>query len=169
MNTNPRAVADKLTAAYREIHRTAMSSLPICNDALAIEAIGFRDFDGYVLGVIITPWFLNLVMVAQQAAHSAASLPTASSVHLRFPAGGVDFKASELQGFGRLASCSLFSPMSEFVNHDAAREVAQAALDALFDPNLHETEKEPAARANTVDRRAFLGGPRKERARGSAP
>lgn len=164
MNADAHAVGAKLAALYRDIHRTAMSGVPICNDALDVEAIGFRDFGGYVVGVVVTPWFANLVAAAP------APFPDAARLRLRFPAGDVDFNVSELDGFGRLASCSLFSPMSEFVDHDAARMAARSALDALFDPHLHDAPNERPAHEGGFDRRALFGGRRRhEPNEGAAP
>lgn len=163
MNADAHAAGERLAALYREIHRTAMSDVPICNDALSVEAIGFRDFEGYVLGVIVTPWFSNLVVAARAVGGSPALSLGASPLRLRFPAGDVDFNVSELDGFGLLASCSLFSPMCEFADHEAAREAAQAALDALFDPHLYEARPEKScARRGEVDRRALFGGRRRQ-------
>lgn len=163
MNADPHAVGDRLAALYREIHRTAMSGAPICNDALLVDAVGFRDFEDHVVGVIVTPWFSNLVVAALYRGGSPALSLGASPLLLRFPAGDVDFNVSELEGFGRLASCSLFSPMSEFADHEAAREAARAALDALFDPHLHEARREESsARSGGVDRRALFGGRRRQ-------
>ena len=162
MNADARATGDRLAALYREIHRTAMSGVPICNDALVVEAIGFHNFEGYVLGVIVTPWFANLVVAPAYTDGSPCLSSSDPWLRLRFPAGDVDFNVSELEGFGRFASCSLFSPMSEFVNHEAAREAARAALDALFDPHLHEAWSEKSsARNGAFDRRALFGGRRR--------
>lgn len=162
MSADPREVGDKLAAAYREICRTVMIGVPICNSALAVEAIGFRNFEEHALGVIITPWFLNLVVVRRGAACAAALNSSAPSVRLCFPAGDADFDVVEVEGFGRFASCSLFSPMTEFLDQNAARETAQAALGALFDSQLREEPFErPAAGAGVIDRRALIGGRRR--------
>lgn len=169
MHADAHAAGDRLAALYREIYRTAMTGVPVCNDALSVEAIGFRDCEGYVLGVIVTPWFSNLIVAPLHNGGSSGLFPGASWLRLRFPAGEVDFNVSELEGFGPLASCSLFSPMSEFVDHDAAHEAAQAALDALFDPHLHEAPpKGPLTRSGGVDRRALFGARRRQAPNGEA-
>ena len=66
-----------------------MRGAPICNDALDVEAVGFQDFAGYVLGVVVTPWFLNLI-VAESPGVGQSALPK-DALRLRFPAGDVDF------------------------------------------------------------------------------
>lgn len=163
MNADAHAVGERLAALYREIHRTAMSGAPICNDALLVDAVGFRDFEDHVVGVIVTPWFSNLVVAAQFPGGPPTLSVESSPLRLRFPAGDVDFNVSKLDGFGPLAACSLFSPMSEFADHEAAREAARAALDALFDPHLHEAWPEKsAARSGGIDRRVLFGGRRRQ-------
>jgi [NiFe] hydrogenase assembly HybE family chaperone len=149
------AIAERLAAVYREIHRWAMRDAPICNDALEVEAIGFRDHGDFVVGVIVTPWFAAIL-----AAPSASeTLTPGAALSLRFPAGEVEFHVSALDGFGAIATCSLFSPMAEFADHEAARTAARAALDALFDPHLHDAP--PAPGRSGLDRRALFGGRRK--------
>jgi len=149
------AIGEALAACYREINATAMRDAPICNAALHVTAIGFRDFHGNAVGVILTPWFLNLV-AAEIGPGASPALPL-GACRLRFPAGSIEFTVTELAGFGRLASCSLFSPLFDFPDQETACATAQAALDALFDPGPHavETGSRPA-----LDRRAFLAGRR---------
>ncbi len=151
------AIGEALAALYREIEATAMRDAPICNAALRVTAIGFRDFDGYAVGIVLTPWFLNLV-AAEMLPGATPALPP-GALRLRFPAGSIDFTITELAGFGKLASCSLFSPLFDFPNQETALATAQAAVGAIFDAGLNaaETEQRPA-----LNRRAFLGGRRFE-------
>ncbi len=154
---NAEAIGEALAALYRKIEATAMRDAPICNAALQVTAIGFRDFESYAVGIVLTPWFLNLV-AAEMRPGAIAAIPL-GAFRLHFPAGSIDFTVTELAGFGKLASCSLFSPLFEFPNQETACATAQAALEAVFDDNLHaaETERRPA-----LDRRAFLRGRRFE-------
>ncbi len=145
------AVGERLAALYRGIAATAMRDAPICNDALEVEAIGFREFAGYALGVVTTPWFLN-VIVAESCESEAPRLAN-GVLSLRLPTGAVDFAVRDMDGFGRLASCSLISPMSDFSDQLTARAAALAALAALFEP----LPLEPRA---GLDRRALFGAKR---------
>ena len=155
---SPEAIGQRIAAVYGDIQATAMRGAPICNDALVVEAAGFQNFAGFVLGVVVTPWFLNLIVV-ESPGIGQLTLPT-EALRLRFPAGDVDFSLGELKGFGRLASCSLFSPMSEFLDQQAARSAATAALGALFDPHLHGAPGKPRTPGEKLDRRALLIGRR---------
>ncbi|MFY9656466.1 MAG: [NiFe]-hydrogenase assembly chaperone HybE [Methylocystis sp.] len=150
------AIGDALAARYREIESKAMRNAPICNAALQVEAIGFREYDGYAVGIILTPWFINLVAAETQPSGKASGLPL-GPLPISLPAGSIEFTVVELEGFGRLASCSLFSPLFEFPDQETACAVAQEALDAAFDPGLHAAKPEPRP---PLDRRAFLRGAR---------
>lgn len=161
---DPAAVADtgeRLAALYRQI-ATRMRELPVYNPRLDVQAVGFRSFGDHVLGVLITPWFMNLVLAALDG---GPPLPEARRGDLRpvqFPAGPVDFVVGEVQDFGRLDSASLFSPMGAFDDPAVARETAAAALVALLDPDLPDRALGDAApsltRAKATDRRALLFG-----------
>jgi [NiFe] hydrogenase assembly HybE family chaperone len=151
-------IGRNLACVYGHIYEHVMRDVPICNHALAIEAVGFRAFEGRVFGIVVTPWFMNLVAVDETKDAESVPSPEGSSLRLSLPAGDVDFIASRLEGFGRLHSCSLFSPMHDFADMDVARRTAAEALKALFEPTIpadpQATMKPPAA----LDRRAFLRG-----------
>lgn len=55
--------AAQLAALYRGIAATRMAEVPICHPGLAVAAVGFApEPDGRgALGVLLTPWFMNLV------------------------------------------------------------------------------------------------------------
>ena len=60
-----------LVAAYRRVAETDMVGVPICNPALAVEAVGFRAFGPGWLGAVVTPWFLNALLVPADPARWA--------------------------------------------------------------------------------------------------
>ena len=153
------ARGETLADFYRRVHETTMRASGVCNEALEVEAVGFRDFGPYALGVMVTPWFANLVVTAPREG-ADAPFPDPATLKLRFPAGDVDFNVSEIPGFGQIAACSLFSPMDEFADHAAAQIAARAALDALLDPTLNEAPKREPEPASPLDRRALFGGRR---------
>lgn len=147
-----RAAGAALALRYRAIHEGAMRGLPICNPLIAVEAAGFRAHDGIAVGIVIAPWFMNLVAAAIP---EGAPLPAAApgeKRRLALPAGEIEVTVGELEGFGRVDACSLFSPMAGF-DQESARAAAEAALKALFEPPEPEAAEQPA-----LDRRAFLRG-----------
>ena len=138
----------QLANAYRRA-ALSMKGLPIYNPTLAVEAIGFREVEGRHAGIVVTPWFMNLTVIPSQA--DLALWVVGGTVRTRFPSGQYDLLVSELPDFGLVATCSLFSPMHDFTDHEAAQVAAAAAADALHVPE----EPEPSP---TVSRRALLGG-----------
>lgn len=148
------AIGERLAARYRHIAETAMADVPICNAALAVASCDFRAWGGQAIGIVVTPWFMNLIATALPGTDVA---PTAngSSVRLALPSGEVEFIAGDLEGIGRIDACSLFSPVLEFETMEAAVETAREAMRAFFDvAALAEPPKPPSS----VNRRDLLRG-----------
>lgn len=150
----------RLADHYRRVHE-AMRDLPICNPALEIGSIGFRPYGGQALGVILTPWFMNLMICAADAEELPPKAP-GETAYWPLTAGRVGFVVGRLEGFGRVDSCSLFSPMDDFADHAAARAVAVAALDELFDPALADARAAAARRPALLDRRSLIFGAKRD-------
>ena len=144
----PNDAVQDVANAYRRA-ALSMKGLPIYNPTLAVEAVGFRNHEGREVGVMVTPWFMNITVLP--SATDKAVWINGGTLRLSFPSGVYDFMVSELPDIGLIASCSLFSPMSDFTDHEAAQIAAVAAADALFQVE----EPEPAP---TVSRRQLLGG-----------
>ncbi|MFB9950661.1 [NiFe]-hydrogenase assembly chaperone HybE [Rhizobium puerariae] len=141
----------RLEDCYRHIHATAMADVPICNPALGVAATGFRAYGGRVFGIVTTPWFMNLVALHLPDAPPAAPAAIGTTVRIGLPAGEVDFIAGELDTIGRIASCSLFSPVFEFATMETALETAEEAIRAFFDPSALEPPPAPPAPLNRRD------------------
>jgi [NiFe] hydrogenase assembly HybE family chaperone len=144
------AIGERLAAAYRVIGMRSMRGLPVYNPTLDVAPVGFRRHGEGALGIVVTPWFMNLVAVGDRSDR----VPAGSSVQRRFPAGDIAFSVGSVDGIGRVDSASLFSPMFEFDTTDAACAAAETALATLF---------APAAARHGVDRRAMLFGGRRRR------
>ncbi len=64
--------ASRLEAAFRAA-ALRMQGLPIVNPALEVEAVGFAPWEGSWLGVMVTPWGMNLTLVPGEPARLAAA------------------------------------------------------------------------------------------------
>lgn len=126
-----------LERAFREIHTAQMRGIPIVNDALAVKAVGFRAWNGRWLGALVTPWFLNLVLLPGEA-DDWSGLTSGAKELVEFPSGFYEFVHAQRKDCGPYKACSLFSPMFEFTTMLHATETASAALVALFDPANRE-------------------------------
>lgn len=135
-----------------------MRDLPFLNQALSVEAVGFRPWEGHSLGVLITPWFMSLILLPHDSA-AWRSAVVGDAVTYAFPAGEFEFIAAREDGIGEFQSCSLFSPVLEFVDQASARLTAEAALRALFEGG----QQAPSARLEAaltapMSKRDFLRG-----------
>lgn len=150
-----RALGQSLETLYRGIFERSMQDVPICNPSLGIAASGFRSYGGRAFGIVTTPWFMNLVATDLPEGDPAPTVVPGTTVRIGLPAGEVDFIAGQLDGFGRLDSCSLFSPVFEFGSMEAALETAEEAARAFFDAT---SLREPPAPPAQVNRRDLLRG-----------
>lgn len=122
---------EHLVARYEQA-AVRMKDLPVFNPALRVEAVGFHEFQGGQLGIIVTPWFMNLVFLPGPG---AASPPREGERRGRaLPAGTVDFVGARFDDVGPFESCSLFSPMPNFESAEVARATAEEALLLLVAP-----------------------------------
>ncbi|MCG6207425.1 [NiFe]-hydrogenase assembly chaperone HybE [Rhodopseudomonas sp. HC1] len=164
-----RATGEALAAIYRRAD-AAMRDLPIYNPALSVAALGFRDVDDAAFGVVVTPWFMNLVRVPPRG---EAPLSPGTVVPRALPVGVLDFTIGMLDGLGTMESCSLVSPMHDFGDQQQAESTALAALDVVLAPARNEeasadsnvpSSAVPASPATpSLDRRRFLRGALTER------
>ena len=122
-----------LEAAFLRIEREAMDGLPLLNKALRVQAVGFERWQGQWLGALVTPWFLNLVLVPGQA---AGWVPVAEGERrfLAFGAGDFAFLGGFEPEVGEFQACSLISPPGDFERHADAVECARVALGLLREP-----------------------------------
>jgi len=132
----------QVESVFAHIHVSRMQGLPFLNPALRVEAVGFRRWDGRWLGVLITPWFMNLMLLPDA---DAAWRPVRFGDALGYPmpAGVFEFIGGHEPPLGEFQCCSLFSPVFEFADQDTARATALAALEALFDPSAHAGPEGP--------------------------
>lgn len=129
--------ARRFEAGFREIHVGQMRGVPLVNEALAVKAVGFRPHGASLLGIVVTPWFMNLVL-APGPDEDWSGLPVGGKERVEFPSGRYEFVTARRDGIGPYKACSLFSPMFEFTSLLQATDTAAAALVALFDPSIRE-------------------------------
>lgn len=157
------ARVDGLVRAFEQVERTRMAGVPIMNLKLRVEAVGFepdedKDAPGLV-GVLISPWFMNLVWLPNDETVPAA--PVGATRSRRIGGEALDFIGAEVDDVGRYEACSIWSPMFEFEDQAAARATAKALLELLRKPAVESVAPaQPARRALLFGRSAVAGGPR---------
>lgn len=121
----------RLQTVFRRIEQERMQGVSILNPSLHVEAVGFSPWNGYWLGVLVTPWFINLVLLPAEPKAMPPAAP-GEYITFTFPSGAYDFLTGDEEGLGPYLSCSLFSPVLEFADQEAARATAVSALQLLF-------------------------------------
>ena len=61
-----------------------MAGVPMLNPALRVQAVGFRHWQSHWLGVLVTPWFMNLMLLPRIDCGLVAAGRTRQA-HLRLP------------------------------------------------------------------------------------
>lgn len=150
------AQVHRLEQAFVHIQQARMQGLPFLNPALHVEGVGFVPWQVGVLGVLITPWFMNLTLLPGNANWGNLKVG-AKSTHA-FASGCYEFIVGHEPVVGFHQMCSLFSPVFEFVDHAAAVATATAVMQCLMDganreqlgpgPSLSGTAATPAAAAS---------------------
>ncbi len=149
-DTSLEARVAALIGAY-EAAESSMLGLPVHNGALRVEAVGFRPVEAGYAGVIITPWCMNIAVLATDPKAAPAG-PLGSTRTHAFPSGRYSFTIGRMDGVGVVETCSLFSPMDEFDDPAVARMTAESAVEGLFTAEAPPAPKKPAG----VTRRFIL-------------
>jgi [NiFe] hydrogenase assembly HybE family chaperone len=166
----PEYLAAGLETEFTRIQRERMADVPMLNPALEVQAVGFTAWKGYLVGVLITPWFMNLMLFSQEG-DEWTQLPTGTRIIHGFPSGSYEFILGEEERIGHYLMYSLFSPVFEFRNQEAAVATAGAVMELLMDeatggvaaveeidrPTLTERFEKPVSRRDLL-RGAFKGG-----------
>jgi len=165
LDRNAESIRQRLERVFGRIQAERMQAMPLLHPELVVEAVGFRRTGAAHVGVLITPWSMNLLRLPDADAIPAGLTGTRS-----LPRGPVDFVGAHEDGLGGYETCSLFSPMLAFVDQEAARAVAFESLMLLLRPapEIPAPERQRAGggpvaalRRNAkqdYDRRGFLSG-----------
>ncbi|MBT3206010.1 MAG: [NiFe]-hydrogenase assembly chaperone HybE [Gammaproteobacteria bacterium] len=128
---NLQNIIDVLEATFERIHLEQMQGIPILNSAIKVQALGFQLYQGRVLGVIITPWLMNIVMLPKQN-EEWSNMELGHKQPHKFPSKNYKFMVNNIDGIGPCQTHSLYSPMRDFASHEQAVTVAQEFLDSLM-------------------------------------
>lgn len=132
-----------LTEHFTMVETTRMDGVPVVNKVLSVTALGFEEFGDYRLGVMLTPWFMNLMLmplsedVIDQKEHEYGA-----TMHKSLPGGRFSFIVGHEEELGPYLSCSLFSPVFEFEDQTAFEETALAVLDEVMTPAQERGEEQ---------------------------
>jgi [NiFe] hydrogenase assembly HybE family chaperone len=148
----PEAV-ERLIAAYRRVDGT-MRDLPVYNPALQVAAVDFRPFEGGLVGVVVTPWFMNLIRLPAPGLEVAAGARREAAL----PADRVDLIGARLDGAPPFEFRPIVSPMDDFPSQAQALLTAGEVVEALFTPRKAAPPAAPVQKV-PLDVVAPLGAP----------
>ena len=117
-----------------------MQDLPIFNPNLKVEAVGFTPWQGRLLGVLITPWFMNLVLLPG-AQDDWSELASGTSETWELPAGEYEFTVTADDALGVHQSLSLFTTVIDFPDQQTARAVAQEITERILTNDVQSETK----------------------------
>lgn len=122
----------QLVERFERTYQDHMEGLPIVNKALQVEAISFRDFESHQLGVLVTPWFMNLVLLPGSDEWSDAVQGDLSAI--TFPSGPIDFTVCHDDVLGTYLSAVLFTTVADVPDQAVARQLALDVMAGLDRP-----------------------------------
>ena len=127
----PDFYATRVANLFERIHREQMAGLPLLNKALSVATLGFQEFEGHILGMVITPWMMSLLRLpGPQDEWQSQAL--GSKHMIAFPSGNYRFLINVIDELGVCQMHSLHSPMHPFGNQAAAIAEAKNFLDKLL-------------------------------------
>jgi [NiFe] hydrogenase assembly HybE family chaperone len=137
----------QLEPTFQMILEQRMEGVPVINDRLSVKAVDFQQWHSYQLGILITPWFMNLILLPEIETDVEQAQVGSKKTHV-FPSGAYEFIMGFEDGLGLYLSCSLFSPMFEFEDQSTAELTAQEALSAIM--NEENIDVESQGRDNEI-------------------
>src|SRR5487761_2351136 len=98
----------RLEACFSAIEKERMADVPILNPVLRVRAVGTRGWQGQWLTALVTPWFLNLVLMpadlaAAKASGRADAMTVGTKRMVALPAGQFEFIDSHDEVLGAFA------------------------------------------------------------------
>ena len=144
-------------AAFQRIYIEHMSDVPIINPALRVQAIDFTLWRDNWLGVLITPWCINLLLLPGPNGQWK-SVSGNERLFRQFPSGDYAFLGGHEAEIGEYQSCSLISTMAQFSGPESACEVAREVIRHLLEapaPKMPE-RKYGGPDAPSPSKRRFL-------------
>jgi [NiFe] hydrogenase assembly HybE family chaperone len=154
-------VCESLVDAYRRIADERMAGIPFANESLTVDGVGFRDVEGRNVGVLITPWCMNLVVLETQPEDSGEGDDEEKRT-FRFPAGEFEFVNARIDEVPAHHALALFTSVEDFPDMATARAVAAEILRRILEPDADDAPAErsqageDALAAKPVSRRTLL-------------
>lgn len=153
MSIDPHA----LVAHFRTIYRERMRGLPIVNERLDVEATEFEELGAHRLGVLIAPWFMNMILLPGTDQWSDCA--QGDKVRILLPSDEYEFVVCRDDTFDNVyLSAVLFRSTADFPDMRTARDVADEIMKRLFAKDGSIEGAKPARRISRRDLLAMRDG-----------
>lgn len=151
---------DELSDRFIIIDKERMQGLPFYNNQLSVEAIDFQETEQGFIGALVTPWFINIILLFKN--QPEASIPLGNRISHSFPSGEHDFMVGDDELLGRYDFISLASPTSKYKTQQQACDFARKKLQNIMSSEENTIEEKPvqfmAVEDEKLSRREFLSG-----------
>lgn len=131
-----------------------MRGLPVHNPALEVEIVEVRPWNGYFIGILITPWCMNLILLPRGRAECRRAR---APLEIELPGGTCTCLAGACEIAEPHWLCSLISPVQYIVNQSVARAIAERVMADLLAPRHTPQNDEPSG-LGLISRRRLIGG-----------
>lgn len=155
MTDTPASIA-ALVQHFEQIEQTHMRGLPILNPRLAVEATAVRAHGEHLVCILISPWFMNLVLLPGTDAWADSDQGECSEIKL--PRESLEFNVCHDDNLGTFLTAVLFRTVSDFPDQDTARGVAMGILEELFTTDTASGNGAGTSDRKTISRRSLLTG-----------
>ncbi|MBX9634073.1 MAG: [NiFe]-hydrogenase assembly chaperone HybE, partial [Magnetospirillum sp.] len=89
---------NQLVAAFTRIGEEGMKDIGLYNHNLQVEAVGFRRWDDWLAGILVTPWFMNFILLPTQPGQITGDVGT--KIRRDMPRGEIIFNIGEVDEIG---------------------------------------------------------------------
>jgi [NiFe] hydrogenase assembly HybE family chaperone len=135
--------SDVIKQVFNQIHRDEMVGLPFTNAALSVECIGFALHDGNWLGVLLTPWCMNLLLLPGPDQEWVRRYHVGNKMGLTLGENNYTFFAAYHELLGQYLSCSLSSPVTHLKTQAIAEQLATDIRRLIVAIPLNTVEDSP--------------------------
>jgi [NiFe] hydrogenase assembly HybE family chaperone len=121
-----------LETCFTKILHENMQGINILNHELDVEAVEFQEWDDRIMGMMITPWFVSLIILPK-AEENWEGGRLGEKENMSFPSRDCEMMLNEIEGFGLCKTHSIYSPCTDLPNQESARIAAAMFLRNLLD------------------------------------
>lgn len=143
------ASPEDLQRRYEEIHESRMRGLPILNPALRVAALEFRRFGEDRVGVLVTPWFINLVVLPGDGSRYPVQ---GERLDYALPGEALEMTVHSDAALGSYLSAVLYRDVAAIPDMACGRKLASDIIARLFARPAADERSLPS----TISRRALF-------------